>query len=168
MQKIERLIPCSAFVLQTCALPNWSMDAKLEAIEGYATFLQRELELWMFVPCWKDGKLLSEPDVQCLRSGTCQCGEEQVSDCRDWKYEYRKAKERCLFSGWTFAMEDEDKIYLDGVLFGSDCQLIYDKEDDVIWIDSEHIKADLLHTIEDLDYADLPLTPTALKEIYGS
>jgi len=147
MQKIERLIPCSAFVLQEFKnAPNGS-DV-LYTMVNYATFLQRALELWMFVPCGDDNKPLSEPDVQCLRSGTCQCGEEQVSDCRDWKYEYRKAKERCLFEGFELM----------------DNQLIF--EGDTFWSTLEgHCVSG---TIEDISHIQIPLTATTLKEIYGS
>jgi hypothetical protein len=78
----------------------------------YAKFLIKKLELWMFVPCDKDGNFLEEPDLTCKRpesKGNCQCGEESVKDCREWWNEYQVAKQRVLFEGFEYVEQLENK-----------------------------------------------------------
>ena len=56
---------------------------------NYAIFLKQPLELWMFVPCDEEGKVLEKPD--------CSLGKDCASPpCA----RYQQAKERCLFKGF--------------------------------------------------------------------
>jgi len=146
MKQIERLIPCSAFVLHHQG----------ENAVPYATFLQRALELWMFVPCGEDGKPLTKPlDYYQFRS-TYQSVDvdSQVelwyNDC----LKYEKAKERCLFEGFEYVSE-----WYDTHLIAKD--RISGKG---------QFKMNSFNTVEKLITLHYPvtLTPTALKEIYGS
>ena len=57
-----------------------------DLVLNYATFLKQPLELWMFVPCDKEGNVLEA--VPYYADGI-----EKVN-------EYKKAKERCLFEGF--------------------------------------------------------------------
>ena len=59
---------------------------KISEIVKYGLFLKQPLELWMFVPCDKEGNVLEA--VPYYTDGI-----EKVN-------EYKKAKERCLFEGF--------------------------------------------------------------------
>lgn len=117
---------------------------KISEIVKYGLFLKQPLELWMFVPCDKEGNVLEA--VPYYADGI-----EKVN-------EYKKAKERCLFEG--FAIEEESFIsniphfYLeiDGV------KIMWNFNDK--WVFYKGFK-----TVEDLIKYDLQLTQTAIKQI---
>jgi len=167
MKQITNLVPATTFILQDFERElGQDIDAYnlmcLTTIKNYVKFLQRPLELWMLRPC-KDGKPIFPPDVQCLRSGTCQCGEEQVSDCRDWKYEYAEAKSKCFFEGFEL-----NYIFSPGGSF----EIISEQYDKRIQICIYKAQPDYFiwnyKTIEDIARKhELKLTPAAIKEIYG-
>jgi len=64
-------------------------------VTNYANFLDRKLELWMFVPCGEDGKVLEEPMENQDKDGTYFTRLKQ----------YQAAKERVFFEG-----RDTDEI----------------------------------------------------------
>jgi len=145
MQKIERLIPCSDFVVHEFKnAPNGS-DV-LHTIVNYATFLQRELELCMFVPVMPNGIVPTEEEIKTFS------GHPIAED-------YQAAKERCLFEGAKFELLPNSTV--NGAIWLADTQIVntdvnYSRQ---YW----HFE-----TIEQLVNECEPLiTPTALKEIYG-
>ena len=146
----DKLIPCSDFVLQQPESSRERNNAiKYWNCMNYAKFLKQPLELWMFIPCDADNKPLKEPDVQCLRSGSCQCGEEQVSDCRDWKYEYQAACDRVLFEGFTLCDRGDKNL------------CIVNGDNHYLWCLYENKKIEFMTSL------DLTLTPAAKKMIDG-
>jgi len=66
----------------------------------YARFLKQPLELWMFVPCDKDGNVLAEKSI-------FNTTDEDYIFYSDDFDKYQKAKERCLFDGFELKGETE-------------------------------------------------------------
>lgn len=140
---------------------------KFSLVTNYNDFLNQKREPWMFVPMDDEGNVLEEPikpDVRCLRgNGTCQCGEEDVLDCKEYKADYKKqleafqkAKERVLFKGFIDHERDDRYDYIHWV------------------VNSDPYKNLRLDTIETLGQMveasrkqqnEIYLTPTALKQI---
>ena len=57
----------------------------------------------MFVPCDREGRVLTKPDTTCTREGSngeCQCGEEAVKDCRDLNRKWLEAERAVRFKGF--------------------------------------------------------------------
>jgi len=108
-------------------------------------FGEQPLELWMFVPCDKDGNVIPDKENHFTRKEL---------------QEYQQAKERCLFEGFelkeiVFNSESIKTICLHEFL-------------NVFWLDNEKNKWDTsagLSTLEDLIKYNLQLTPTALKQL---
>lgn len=65
---------------------------------NYANFLKQPLELWMFVPCDKDGNVLEEPIH--IFSDYPQKEKSKMYQSNILTIEYQKAKNRVLFEGF--------------------------------------------------------------------
>jgi len=159
MQKIERLIPCSAFVLHESKQFETSLDGYrsfTRVVIQYSKFLQRALELWMFVPCDPSGKPIAKPERPLSPATDSEW--EAYDEKRD---PYIEAKDRCLFEGFV----------LDVYNSGGSFQIV--NSDKSIQICTYKAQPDYFiwnfKTIEEISHRyELQLTPTALKEIYGS
>ena len=87
-----KLIKCSDYVLQEDVVKD-----AIYRLRNYANFLKRPLELGMFIPCDKDGNVLSEPKrwADYLEYPDSFDGNNEWAEL----YEYQGAKERVLFEG---------------------------------------------------------------------
>ena len=93
---MENLISMTDFVLEQSSILRHSGDSfnikKYDYIiksEYYAKFLKQPLELWMFVPCDKEGNVLEK--------------RAPLIGMYDLKtIKYQESKERCLFKGFTY------------------------------------------------------------------
>ena len=136
-----KLISMTTFVLEQdekWEKQNIANSDMLNNIVKYANFLKQPLELWMFVPCDKNGNVLDKPNVGMY-------GYDHVYT------NYTKAKEKCLFKGFEY--KNKSLWYCDGF--------------DRIIIYTENLCFDSCKTIEDLlKYnPQLKLTQTAIKKI---
>ena len=86
---MKNLISMTDFVLEQDE-KRVGMRDYCNLIVNYANFLKKPLELWMFIPCDKDGNVLEEPD-------------EFSSYYDDIKYQ--ETKERCLFQDHDLDLE---------------------------------------------------------------
>lgn len=159
------LIPMTDFVLQQIA---WNIENKkvekdhsfsdlvaLEIIEEYANFLKQPLQLGFFVPTDEEGNVLephSEPDREEYwdRDNDVFNGELFQYRVSQWKA-YIKAKERVLFEGFE-------------LVFNQNKLCVLGREKYKVIIENNPM---FPHLIEDHCGHELPLTPTALKQIYG-
>lgn len=113
----------------------------------YAQFLKQPLALWMFVPCDENNVPLEKPkicDKPCSPSDWSETG--RCKDCRLEVGKYEQAKSRVIFEG--FYKEFNAVMSPQGG-----------------YLDVEGLKH---KTIETIIRADLTLTETAIKQIYGS
>lgn len=145
---METLISMTDFVIAMREDKDKDNIRSFWSSEKYARFLKQPLQLWMFVPCDKDGNVLGEK-----------------KPFQDKYYEYQQAKERCLFGGFEiFEMDEDNFIYLKCLINGINSQLIFDLETKVVLLDNNRLN-DYLHTIEDIVKYNLKLTDTAQKHI---
>jgi len=155
-----------------------SMTARLDEIEfGYGNqfetserslelaflfnkFMKKPLQPGFFVPCDEDGNVLSEPNVTCLKSekAFCQCGEEQVSDCRELKHTYNEAKSKVIFDGFVVSENDHNVSVTNGKT-----SILFSIRNWVKNIDTN----ERISTIEELSKLGLTLTPHAKQLIFG-
>lgn len=124
------------------------LDNDLNRIYKNAEFLKQPVELWMFVPCkLVDSKWIpmEEPKKQYIYSWNPNASPNPLTE--EYK-EYRQAKERVLFEGWTYF---EDNV------------VEFKTERGYIYLDIEE-----LYTLEDLTENEEDtrvLTPIALKQL---
>lgn len=163
---MKKLIPMTDFVLEqeftieVQSLNNqWaSRVSRYNKTMSYAKFIKQPLELWMFVPCDKDGNVLEEPEYFKIENSNLQ-----TISWSDYVEEYQQAKERCLFDGFEFTKSQ--KFSMENKIKNS-----------VHWYTQERLyltakKADGYHayyqlfTVEDLIQCDLQLTQTAINQI---
>ncbi len=141
-----KLISMTDFVLEQaekCSIHDRSGHFHI-LMRDYANFLKQRLELWMFVPCDKEGRV-----IKCLENIV-----EYYVEGEQGKYflqdeQYKKAKERVLF-------ENIKTVHLDQA---------DDYEVTVELIKGYGFEIDLNGTVEEVIFAALELTPTALKQI---
>lgn len=116
-------------------------------VTNYANFLNRPLEISMFVPCDEEGNVLEQPSnnwsypMGSLNSDNKQRGK----DLR----KYNEAKERVLFKGFKY-FDNEGAYYTTNY----DSCFLYHYE-----LNNEEI------TIEDLITNNLTLTESAIKQL---
>ncbi len=156
-----KLIPMTDFVLQRAEksiLPltvqeTFKDGAKItNEIFSYAYFLNKRLELNMFVPCDKDGNILEKPKkynnwINYNYSGT-DIGFEDEKLCR----QYQKAELKVLFKGFNFKGEINDVF----VLKNCDFNLLFSIKSKFF---INHMR------IECLVFRDLILSKTAKKQL---
>lgn len=67
----------------------------------YDNFLKQPLELWMFVPCDKNGNVLEELNSQEFRNKFCLSyyTDNWEIEYKNYCEQYQQAKERCYFDG---------------------------------------------------------------------
>ena len=108
---MENLISMTDFVLEQeitievqSLTDQWELrSTKFHRIQAYAKFLKQPLELWMFVPCGKDGQPLKIIPFK---------EHQQGSNYEFMQHElYRQAKERCLFEGFEYIKDDYKSIF---------------------------------------------------------
>lgn len=70
-------------------------------VKKYTGFLQKKPELWMFVPCWEDGKPIKEPNSsdEYYSRGEAFCQSLFNEDCNT----YNEAESRVLFEGFELS-----------------------------------------------------------------
>ncbi|WP_407498840.1 hypothetical protein [Elizabethkingia anophelis] len=160
----NKLIPLSDFVLKTVHTPNvneaicWEQtEERLQKIYKYTQFLKQSLALWMFVPCDEDGNVLEQP-----------CDIMNTDDCRDCACrEYKRAKSRVLFEGFRIVDFEEhqvDSLKHTSYLQWDDIDLISKKDWEEEWNFEDYTVEFLLTE----PTAEITLTETAIKQIYGS
>ena len=110
--------------------------------DNYDSFLERRLNIGMFVPCDDDGNVLECPGKYSDKKWT----EEEMANWGGDVNEHQQAKENVLFEG-LFRIED-----------GFGCWV-------VIYNDSNSYHVNNKNTIEDLVKYNLTLTQSALKQI---
>lgn len=128
---MKKLISMTDFVLEQ---QKEHLSLRDFNIKNYAKFLKQPLELWMFVPCDEDGNVLELPTKE---------NSLNTIDHESKMMDYREAKERCLFEGFSY----------DGFKYVE--RLNY-------CINIKNIER---MTIEELVKRNLQLTKTALKQI---
>jgi len=142
---MKNLISMTDFVLEQAMSTKTILNRFME-VQNYANFLKQPLELWMFVPCDEDGKIITR------KSDTGHNAADR---------EYQQAKERCLFDGFEFT-ESQKYSIKNGI------------QNSVHWYTKNRLylttkKEDGYHsyfqlfTIEDLIQCDVQLIPTAQK-----
>lgn len=151
--KIEKLIPMEDFVIKEYNDNGIKYSESMIRCHDYAQLLKQEPELWMFVPCDEDGKVISKPDFK-FRSSE-RWGVSEVTP--QWN-KYQTAKQRCLFEGFEVVEDNgfgRKVISLDKVLnmFWWDART---------WVLSKDVR-----TISYLTKFNLPLTKTAINNIYN-
>ena len=124
------------------------------SVTDYALFLQRPLELGMFVPCDEYGFVLEEPIIG-------QSGNEQYEGCT-WD-EYHRALEKTIFKGFYVKEYEEPKDNVLGVIKNDNNRYIgiLLENGDGFWELNEGNKDNL---IENSYLLNTELTPTALEE----
>ncbi|MCT4135034.1 hypothetical protein HZP67_09880 [Elizabethkingia anophelis] len=174
----NKLMPLSDFVLKTVHTPNineaicWEQtEERLQKIYKYTQFLKQPLALCMFVPCDVDGKPLEE------------CNEPNKEDYWDIEndvfnaelYNYnrtkftnlKKAKSRVLFEWFRIVDFEEHQIESlkhTSYLQWDDIDLISKKDWEEEWNFEDYTVEFLLTE----PTAEITLTETAIKQIYGS
>lgn len=87
------------FVLQFPTMfGNIGMNAS-KPILNYAQLLKQPPELWMFVPCDEDGKVMKEPGTAPIYTHSLEYIEK-----------YKQAKQRCLFEGFEIIFQDNNSL----------------------------------------------------------
>ncbi len=91
-------------ILKDRKTTNTKAGEAFDSIFDYADFLKQRLELWMFIPCDKDGNVLKEPrfyytdknlnKLDYISKGFALEQNKNVEI-------YKKAKDRCLFENTT-------------------------------------------------------------------
>lgn len=81
---IRKIIPTSEFVIHTGLIPSLNDNMKWNIIYKYSTLMMSRFTLGMFVPCSHDGNVLTKEDE-----------------------EYKEAKKKVFFNGFTWDEEDE-------------------------------------------------------------
>jgi len=167
MQQITKLTPAADFVLQIeyaireyTTRDSRTLDA-LNKIIAYCQFLKRPLELFMFIPCGTDGLPLKEP------TKPHTCSSENAGEYWEKYYQdfdaYKAAKARCLFEGFEIIDWGNSSPITKTVCYEKVVHPFHFDSIEKSWKPAIGKK-----TIEDFVFAQFPLTPTALKEIYGS
>jgi hypothetical protein len=145
---MKKLIPMTDFVLEQVKR-KVSIISHMICIEDYANFLKQPLELWMFVPCDKEGNVLEEPKSDYKPIAFWNAGEVDEKT-NDLYREYQEAKDRVLFEG--FEVDYSSKPLQ---IIKSDCM--------------PHFLPDNLKigrkTVEHLVKYNLELTPAVIKQI---
>src|SRR5690606_1302228 len=120
---------------------NNHRERSYNSIVSFAKFLKQPLELWMFVPCDKEGNAIEEPEQRKVPN---MHPNEQNDYWNEWNTEYQQAKERVLFENCS--MFDEYFIhYGEGNLFHIN-----------------HLKTTVIEFFCD---KNLTLTPNAIKQL---
>lgn len=135
------LIPMTDFVLEHPASTDyeWQLSNHLR----YAKFLTQPLELWMFVPCDKNGDVLEFKEFE-----TWSKSNYEYNVYMD---KYQKAKEKVLFEGFDFIKMSEYYIIINS----------HGKNVWYSWNKSKPVE-NLLNEV-----TEVSLTETAIKQIYG-
>lgn len=147
-----KLISMTDFVLEQKEKVNkHAIPYRIESlhkIENYAKFLKQPLELWMFVPCDKNGNVLEEPL-------------HYTEFTRNETNKYQQAKERCLFEGF-YVSEGKDTT-------PTDVKSVTNGKFHFFWFNNikKWYLSQGFSIIEDLteERYNIQLTPTALKQI---
>lgn len=167
MEKITHLISMVDFVKHT---QNQKQElgqdfdsfklSQLGVVFRYANFLSQTLELCQFVPCDEEGNFLEEPKYYDEWVAYTNQGWEPEYDAKIME-KYHRAKQRCLFEGFEvmeLALNEK-----------SSHAILYKGIVNVYWKDSitkEWVLSKGLRCIEDLTIFKLPLSSTALNQIY--
>jgi len=153
MQQITKLTPAADFG-QT--LTEYSDSDYRRIRNNYDAMFKSPLELWMFVPIDEEGEIVTEPKEADFTDNTGFVNNAFFIEMND----YQAAKSRCLFEGAYFELFPNSTV--NGAIWLADTQIVntdvnYSRQ---YW----HFE-----TIEQLaNECESDLTPTALKEIYGS
>jgi len=126
-------------------------------IRRYANFLNKPLNLGMFVPCDSKGNVLVEPKNTYLND----LSSEESTHRLNLLKEYQEAKDRVIFDGFEVFRSVSALISFSKVKNGLG-RLDWNKEGNFMMGYTEE------STIEDLynsHYTDLELTPTAQKQL---
>ncbi|MBG0514076.1 hypothetical protein [Elizabethkingia meningoseptica] len=158
----NKLIPMTDFVINSnekrmSSNPynerDYDNDFICEVVE-YAKFLKQPLALWMFVPCDENNVPLMKPDY---------LGGETSKRWNDYDY----AKSRVLFEGFRIVDFEEHQIESlkhTSYLQWDDIDLISKKDWEEEWYFEDYTVEFLLTE----PTAEITLTETAIKQIYGS
>ena len=157
----KKLISMVDLVLGVAKDSNINYEDSWDTTSNYAKFYIQQIELWMLVPCGKDGLPLEKPSKM-YSSGLTFNSKKLTKKGA----EYKKAKERVLFEGFEIETiprlkgfrEDMKTVLLkhNGIPL---CNVFWHKESKG-WYLSNGIK-----TVEDLVSYGLTLTDTAIKQI---
>lgn len=118
----------------------------------YETFLNRNVERGMFVPCDADGNVLEEP-IDDSDRGRCEYDLLKKLTFKEKLEKYKQAKELVLFEYWTYDFEDEYLVFKIG-----------DKTDE-LFLDFEEIEGLKLIDLVDESF---PFSQIALNQIYNN
>lgn len=138
----------------------------LDRVMEYKEFLRQLMELWMFVPCGKDGRPLKEPYnyQRFLKMHSSLLVRQTVNPWTDEELEngdgiecleYEKALERVIFEGFT-----KDRVEVDD---------IYERDEHIVHMHNDgvnpyrYIINDV--PIEDFVKFNLTLTPNVIKDL---
>jgi len=142
---------------------NENYDLHVFKIWNYANFLSKPLDISYFIPCDEKGKHISFPNLTCKRpesKGFCQCGEEQVSDCRDYWNEYQTALSKMIFEGFELRCPNVLQNGNLSITFTKNADILLDK---TIYGFIENIGT--INTLEDLLKYNLDIKESVAKEL---
>lgn len=96
-----KLIKCSEYVIEQDKLTRKDLHSMHfhHRVVKYVKFLKRLLELWMFIPCDKDGNVLEKPEswerynYNCNFNGALK--DWQLLECK----QYQESLDRVIFKG---------------------------------------------------------------------
>ena len=149
-----KLISMADFVLEQVKNAKYEEfhqvnETFVNKVINYAQFLKQPLELWMFVPCDEDGNVLEHPKNYHKNIVIDEL--KRIDNYNNLIKEYEQAKERCLFEGFEWKVDES---------FAEEVNGIFDKKT------NRFICAlDIGMTIEDLVCIKSELTPTAIKQL---
>ena len=95
---ITHLISTTEFVKLVENKDGYFPHERYTLICNYANFNLLKPELWMFVPCNKEGMILEEP---ILENWICETHENYYYNIK--LKEYKQAQSKVLFKGWKIA-----------------------------------------------------------------
>jgi len=146
--------------------PESSCQIKLRFRENYDELLSQPLELWMLVPCDKDGNVLNEPKERDFYTPMPDRDGNKVWNTNKGKFEaarkeYHAAKSRVLFEGFELRCPNAVTDGRISITFTKSGGILLDK---VCQDHFENIKT--ITKIDDLAGYDLTLTETAKNQIF--
>lgn len=151
-----KLIPCTQFVLEQ--IENMRQEFKkghdanfarlnvVDNVGSYASFLSQPLTLSMFVPTSERGEVLENPTGYGCHDPNNPLPDEYMEEY----HVFNKALENVLFEGFEFVKRLNDVDGYEHYRFNYKLSLF---------------NINFNKTIEDLIWADLTLTPSAVKQI---
>jgi len=154
-----KLIKMVDFVLEYYSSEEHDELQILDLMNNYAFFLKQPLTVGMFVPADEQGNVLEEPEMYNDWVNHKVDASKYTKECFDCA-SYKEAKERVMFEGWSFYVEDERLRLTDEKSTLEFYPRGYNRETIELY-DGVFVYS----CIEDALSLSLTLTPTAIKKL---